>query len=246
MFKIIISAFSACLLAGGAAADEAFTDTFDAPPAKSGWRLSDYTHPDNWIRTRWDPKQVLPSAGALTITLEPEIGAGAVKPFVSGELNRKARSGYGRYETVMRAARGDGLVTGFFTYTGPHVGDPHDEIDIEILGKDTTEVTLNYFKDKSPAPTVVDLGFDAAEGFHHYAFEWAEDEIRWYADGRLIHKTGPGDPPPPQTPGRLYLSLWTGDPGWLGKIAADARGRSEFTCVSYTPDLSEPPRCAAP
>ena len=40
----------------------------------------------------------------------------------------------------MQPGRGSGLVTALFTYTGPYAGDPHDEIDIEFLGKDLTKI----------------------------------------------------------------------------------------------------------
>ena len=47
-------------------------------------------------------------------------------------LDAKAATGYGRYEVVMTAAKGNGIISSFFTYTGPYFGDPHDEIDFEF------------------------------------------------------------------------------------------------------------------
>lgn len=45
-------------------------------------------------------------------------------------------------------------------------------INIEILGKDTTKVQFNYFTDsRGDHEFFYDLGFDASEDFHDYAFD---------------------------------------------------------------------------
>lgn len=242
--RVIYYVLVICLLAGPAAADN-FVEWFEsALGLDTGWRLSSYTHPGGWMRTRWDPEQVVWSDGALQIVLEPE--AGGAKPFVSGETLRRVDTHYGRYEVVMQAAKGRGLNSSFFTYTGPQWKRPHNEIDFEFLGKDTTRVWLNYFVDgEGKGPGSVALGFDAAAGFHHYAFEWTPDAIRWYADGRLLHETGPKDPPPPSLPQRIHLSLWSGSAAWLGAAPAATRARAIYRCVAHTPDLSSLPLCMA-
>nr|1AJO_A Chain A, CIRCULARLY PERMUTED (1-3,1-4)-BETA-D-GLUCAN 4-GLUCANOHYDROLASE CPA16M-127 [Paenibacillus macerans]1AJO_B Chain B, CIRCULARLY PERMUTED (1-3,1-4)-BETA-D-GLUCAN 4-GLUCANOHYDROLASE CPA16M-127 [Paenibacillus macerans] len=53
--------------------------------------------------------------------------------------------GYGLYEVSMKPAKNTGIVSSFFTYTGPAHGTQWDEIDIEFLGKDTTKVQFNYY-----------------------------------------------------------------------------------------------------
>lgn len=43
------------------------------------------------------------------------------------------------------------------------------EIDIEVLGKDTTKVQFNYYTNGvGNHEYMYDLGFDASEGFHTY------------------------------------------------------------------------------
>jgi beta-glucanase (GH16 family) len=84
------------------------------------------------------------------------------KPYASGEYRTNDFYGYGKYETRLKAAKGSGLVTSFFTYAGPSDGLPHDEIDVEILGKDTTKMQVNYFvNDTGGHEQMIDLGFDA-------------------------------------------------------------------------------------
>lgn len=227
----------------GTGAGTGFVDRFERPPERAGWRLSNYAHKGGWLDTRWDAARVSSTrSNGLVIALAPD-PTGA-KAFVSGELRRKRTTHYGRYEVIMQAAAGSGLNSAFFTYTGPHRGAPHDEIDFEFLGRDTTKVALNYYVDgEAKDGAEVDLGFDAAAAPHHYAFEWSAAAIRWYVDGALVHETGPGDAPPPRTPGQIYLSLWAGSPKWLGKAAPDAEAAAIYRCVSFTPEGEEGPGC---
>lgn len=67
-------------------------------------------------------------------------------PYSGGEFRSKQFYGYGRYEVSMKAMKNDGVVSSFFTYTGPSDSNPWDEIDVEVLGKDTTKVQFNYFR----------------------------------------------------------------------------------------------------
>ena len=108
----------------------------------------------------------------------------------------------------MQAIKNDGVVSSFFTYTGPSDNNPWDEIDIEILGKDTTKVQLNYYKDgQGGHEFMYDLGFDASEAYHTYGFDWQPDHITWYVDGKAVH-TMYGNMP--NTPGKIMMNTWPG------------------------------------
>jgi len=48
---------------------------------------------------------------------------------------QKSFFGYGYYEVRMKAAKNVGIVSSFFTYTGPSDNNPWDEIDIEFFRK---------------------------------------------------------------------------------------------------------------
>ena len=100
----------------------------------------------------------------------------------------------------MKPSANGGTASTFFVCTGPYdtkyvldengdyvldengqrltQNNPHDEIDIEFLGKDTTKVQFNFFVDgKGGNEYMYDLGFDASEEFHTYGFRWEVDAI---------------------------------------------------------------------
>ncbi len=115
---------------------------------------------------------------------------------------------YGYFETSMQAIKNDGVVSSFFTYTGPSEDNPWDEIDIEILGKDTTKVQFNYYTNGvGNHEFMYDLGFDASEGFHTYGFDWQADYIAWYVDGKEVYRATDNIP---STPGRIMMNTWNG------------------------------------
>jgi beta-glucanase (GH16 family) len=148
---------------------------------------------------------------------------------------------YGKYEVRMKAAKNIGVVSSFFTYTGPAFGTAWDEVDIEFLGKDTTKVQLNYFTDGIGGhEKLVELGFDASEDFHDYAFEWRADSIKWYIDGQLVHTATDNLP---VTPGKIMMNLWngTGVDDWLGHYDGGSPITAEYEWMKFTPYEAEAP-----
>ena len=115
----------------------------------------------------------------------------------------------------MKAAKASGVISSFFTYTGR----PWDEIDIEFLGDDTTRVQFNYYtRGVGGHEYVYDLGFDASEAFHEYAFDWQPDSITWYVDGRAVYRATKNIP---STAGQIMVNIWNvADSGanWAGKF----------------------------
>ncbi|MEM7188769.1 MAG: family 16 glycosylhydrolase [Pseudomonadota bacterium] len=216
-----------------AESDNAFQESFTG--GTEGWHVARHrgTHP--WFDTDWSADQVVMNKG-LSLGLSPQIGQ--LKRFVGGSVRRLQTTGFGRYEAVMQPARGAGLITGFFTYTGPHYGTRHDEIDIEFLGKDTTRIHLAIFVDGVLTNRFIDLGFDAADAPHHYAFDWRPDVVRWYVDGQLLHEISAADQPLPTIPGHVFANIWAADPeiaGWADLADPDLSGVSQVFCLSFTP-----------
>jgi hypothetical protein len=153
-------------------------------------------------------------ADGATITLR-ESGV-EDRPYRSGALSSARRFLHGRFEIEMMAARGGGLVTGFFL----HRSAPRQEIDVEITGNEPRRMLLNvYFNPGNEgtaldfgyrgSPFSIDLGFDASAEFHRYAIEWYPDRIRWFVDDKLVHDRGSWDPTPiPHLPLTLHANLW--------------------------------------
>ncbi|HEX6144825.1 MAG TPA: glycoside hydrolase family 16 protein [Geminicoccaceae bacterium] len=157
--------------------------------------------------------------GQLTLILDDQRSRG--RNYSCAEYRTREHYGYGYYETRMRVTPAEGTVSAFFTYTGEPFADPQDEIDFEFLGRDTRYVQVNYFVDgKGGHEKMIDLGFDAADGFHTYGFDWQPDAIRWYVDCKLVHEVTAAAGPLPSVPGRIYLHLWNGQgvDGWLGRF----------------------------
>ena len=95
------------------------------------------------------------------------------RAYACGEIQSRQRFGYGVYEARLRAVRGSGFNTAFFTYIGPVDKEPWHEIDFEVLGKDPSQVQLNQFVDgKGGNEKLVVVAGDADRDFHDYAFVW--------------------------------------------------------------------------
>ena len=140
---------------------------------------------------------------------------------------------YGYFETSMQAIKNDGVVSSFFTYTGESDNNPWDEIDIEILGKDTTKVQFNYYTNGvGNHEYMYDLGFDASEGFHTYGFDWQQDHITWYVDGKAVY-TATTDIP--STPGKIMMNTWNGIgvDDWLKPFDGKTPLTARYQWVTY-------------
>ncbi len=168
---------------------------------------------------------------SLTIDREPE---GSKPPYSGAEFRTKDFYGFGYYEVTMKPIKNNGVVSSFFTYTGPSDHNPWDEIDIEFLGKDTSIVQFNYFTNGAGEHEYVySLGFDAAEDFHSYGFDWQEDSITWYVDGEAVYSATENIP---GTPGKIMMNTWPGKgvADWLNPFDGTVPLTAEYTNVSYS------------
>lgn len=131
------------------------------------------------------------------------------------EVQTYASYGYGYYSVRMKAIKKEGVVSSFFTFAGP--GGGQDEIDIEFLGKDTTSVQFNHFKNgRGGHEKLYDLGFDAAEEFHEYGFKWEQGRLTYFVDGKGVYTTTEDIP---VRSGKIMINVWNGNAtvlDWLG------------------------------
>ena len=192
---------------------------------------------DQWFMANdFRKDRILTDANGLALQIDrhdPE--SDRPHEWVSGEINSRRNYGYGRYEVFMSPAKGRGLISAFFTYTGPWFGDPHDEIDIEFLGKSTNKIEFNAFRSGRPfGGETLELPFDASEAFHLYAFEWHPDAITWFIDGVPVYRLDAKDHRLPQNPQKIYANIWTGNmPAWHGRAQFEPGVTSRYACTSF-------------
>ena len=203
---------------------------------------------DGWcngdvFNVTWSAENVTYADGAAKLSIS-DASATATVPYLGGELRSYQHFSYGDFSVRMKPAKVVGTASTFFTYTGPTEEtdgepNPHDEIDIEFLGADTTHVQFNYFVNgQGGHEFMYDLGFDASLEYHDYGFRWTEDYITWFVDGKPVHKvTASESNPIPSTPGRLLMNHWCGTEnaeGWMGKYEGSDGKTADYASVSTT------------
>ncbi|MFE1037004.1 family 16 glycosylhydrolase [Streptomyces sp. NPDC058807] len=182
----------------------------------SHWYLREDTFPSN--RALFRPgNATLPLHGPASLTLREETTR--VRDLTGAAIASRPSFTYGSFNARLRVPSGPGLVTGLFL----HRNAPRQEIDIEILGRDTTCMLINVFYNPGNpgtrlehgyrgTPTVIDLGFDASEAFHDYEIDWQPDYIRWRVDGTTMHERATWDPTPiPDQPLEFNVNLWSSE-----------------------------------
>lgn len=207
------------------------TGTFDA--VSGVFECSDGWTNGSMFNCTWRKANVDFSDGSMKLKIDLDgNGEGAI-PYSGAEFRSKDFYGYGMYEVVMKPIKNDGVVSSFFTYTGPTDQNPWDEIDIEFLGKDTTKVQFNYYTDgKGNHEYLYDLGYDASEEFHTYGFDWQADKITWYVDGKAVYSAEKNIP---STPGKIMMNVWPGKgvDGWLKAYDGTTPLTAEYKSADY-------------
>ena len=239
MFGVAASASAPSRAAAGS---PGFFEDFDRLDTER-WYVS-----DGWTNGAhqgciWRKGQISAADGILTLKLTKTgkpatTGSGEERNYVCAELQTRKTFGFGLYETRMTAAAGSGLVSAMFTYTGPAQKTKHDEIDVEVLGRDMSRFDTNYFANgKGENQKKVTLPAPADETMTDYAFEWTPDRLRWYVNGELVREAEGHD----MTAGdqKVFLSLWNGAKGTTGWLGAPDDSIEEATMavdyIAFTP-----------
>jgi beta-glucanase (GH16 family) len=204
-----------------------------------------WTKADGWtngdpFNVGWRADHINFSNGVMTITLDNQTCPSGCsnRPYASSEYRRNVLSGYGLYEGRFKAVKASGTNTSLFTYTGPSDNQPWDEIDFEVLGKNTSQVQLNYFTNGTGGhETIINLGFDSAAGFHTYGIEYRQTFIKWYVDGVLVHTETGSRGALPSHNMKFMMNLWPGIgvDSWLGPFTYTGPLSAQYDLLKYTP-----------
>lgn len=202
---------------------------------KSNWSNGDM------FNCKWVPQNISFENGIMDMKIDQ-----AADGYTGAEYRTKQYFGYGLYQVCMKPIKNDGVVSSFFTYTGPNDGTPWDEIDIEFLGKDTTHVQFNYYVNgRGGHEYWYDLGFDASQEFHTYGFNWYEGGITWYVDGSPVY-TAPSADIFPSHPGKIMMNVWpgTGVDDWLNAYNGNTPLHAYYEWLSWDAPNNIPPTSA--
>jgi beta-glucanase (GH16 family) len=181
-------------------------------PFQVGWRSD---HVDIYTDPQTSAKQLRLRLDDVPCATNAALCAN--QSYASGEYSSVSLLPYGRVTFTAQAAKNPGIITGLFLYTGQSDGQPHDEIDIEFLGNDSTKVQLNYFVNGVGGHEVlIQLGFDASLAQHRYSIAWKDTAIDWYVDDVLVHSVTGRNLPMHDM--RIFSNLWAtvGVDTWAG------------------------------
>lgn len=159
---------------------------------------------------------------------------------------------YGRFETRMKSADGDGLVSSFFTYNTDFnngLGNLNwNEIDIEMTGNMDQSVQFTTHHPGDPnswsITEIVNVDFNPHEEFHDYAFEWAPSYIKWFIDNVEVYQQVSPSVNDLNISQKIMMNLWAANaPSWVGDWDyQDVPKFSYYDYVkyySYTPGQGE-------
>ena len=229
----VLAALSCSQLGTTVSPGQSFSDLMDSFDS-SMWQKADWSNGGVFGCT-WKPDHISYSSGGMNINLDDQ--SNNRMNHTSGECRTIGSYSYGYFEASMKSAQGSGTVSSFFTYDDAS----RDEIDVEILGKNPSQVQFNYFANgQGRHEKVIDLGFDSSAGFHTYAIEYGEGFIHWYVDGQWqwgVDSQGlNGGSSLPSHPMKIMMNLWNGIglTDWLGVFNYSSPLKANYNHVSYT------------
>lgn len=202
------------------------------------WLVQLYTFDANGCNMR--AENVKAQDSVLTITVTPAVDT-TDRKWDGGDLGDQNYRSYGLFRTRMKPSKLMGSVSAFYLMNKwVEKAWEHKEIDIEFLGKSPTRIqlTTHDFQDGGKVwkqdYEMVDLGFDFSEDFHEYAILWRPDSVFWFADGRLLRRSGKYVP---QVPLEMRMNFYLGNPlqsgvvQWLGPV--DTAGIPDSTLYDW-------------
>lgn len=223
-----------------------FVDRFAGRTLDPRWHRHDRAAQAAWSENDWRPENVRLNRPGLSLVLDKS-KPGSASPLSSGEINRAELFRYGYFESRFKVPRGAGVITAFFTYVREDgTRKTWNELDIEILGRDTRTIELTVHVEGKSVNRKIDLGFDAADDFHTYAIEWRPDAVLWYVDNKLVHSVTGHLVEKIRRPQTMHIDVWGTQElrKWAGKINPKAGPwELQVSCMAYRPSYSGKSLC---
>lgn len=204
------------------------------PHGQDSWLISDWAAGQSNIMQWSDDNVCVASDGAIELVLGRS-PSGSPRPYQGGEIQGSQTATTGTWGWTVQAPKMEpGAVFGMFTYKADWEHQPWVEFDFEFVGGDTTKVQLaihmedaagNHItlNDHGQRKSIINLGFDASEGFHTYEVTITDDAAIFYVDGQVVARFTSADMPGGIWnigPMSSYVDLWAVAPGqesWAGQ-----------------------------
>ncbi|KAK5105819.1 hypothetical protein LTR62_002122 [Meristemomyces frigidus] len=139
---------------------------------------------------------------------------------------------FGRVEMIMQAAAGQGIISTFDL-----LSDDLDEIDLEIMGGNTSFVESNWYGwgNLSQYNALYHPVNGPQQGLHNYTVIWDAEQVQWIIDGNLARNL-PYDKPSlyPQTPSKLKFGIWAGGDAKAEGTVTWAGGKVDWSQAPFT------------
>lgn len=203
------------------------SQTCDAAPALSGTLITDFTTgSSNRYEAYLTSNQVSYSdIDGATFTIAEQ----GDSPTVESDFFIM----FGYLEFVAQAAPGQGIVSSMVL-----ISDDLDEIDIEWVGGDTTQVQSNYFS-KGDTSTYDRGAYHPVTSpqatMNTYAIDWTSERIIWYVNGVAVRTLeNPGTGYYPQSPMQVRFGSWAGgDSGNSAGTIEWAGGLTDYSAAPF-------------
>jgi beta-glucanase (GH16 family) len=160
---------------------------------------------------------------ALAALLVAGLAPSAALAVQGAELYRTSSHRYGRFESRVRYAIGEGVVSSFFLWKeGSSSTTTWNELDYEKINSDcrlTTNIWTGTGQQSSVTHT---LTFNVCNDYHTYVMEWTPDYIAWFIDGTQIRRvTGASVTEYTQNAAQgmaIHYNLWVGNSSFGGVL----------------------------
>ena len=180
-------------------------------------------------------RKIFTLAALLTVAAFAQKNCESVTGNSGAELYTKGTFKYGRFDARMYMAATTGSVSSMFLYYNNSYlggGEPWEEIDIEVLGKNPgsfqSNILSNTKEQQNSSENHHNLNPASNAGYHTYSLIWTPEYVSWEIDGVEVRKDVSGVNKSKQGLEQvntltheesLRFNLWVAkDPGWVGSF----------------------------